>query len=246
MAPEKAEVRQELEDYFIEVGRLEKDANYTPTDLRYVTNTLIAEQLFRDRISEVESDTGFVGRVGDWVDRYMLRQIPIGMVEDLTKRRERKGEELLQAALMMNPKQYKEFISNYIEELSQEGFFLSDNIYALQDGFDEALNAGYDPWAGLKQFLAVSGLLLLGNTLWLAQKAWATPSKSKISRFVSGSLMCAVPPFFSALTKTEMDIVAAVVTIPFIALYLLIGGIFAHQLAKALRNIVEKFNALPD
>jgi hypothetical protein len=159
MAPEKAEVRQELEDYFIEVGRLEKDANYTPTDLRYVTNTLIAEQLFRDRISEVESDTGFVGRVGDWVDRYMLRQIPIGMVEDLTKRRERKGEELLQAALTMNPKQYKEFISNYIDELSDEGFFLSDNIYALQDGFEEATNAGYDPFgnviAGLAAFEAI-------------------------------------------------------------------------------------------
>lgn len=178
LSPEKVEVQQQLEDFFIEQGLMVDGVDYTPTDLRYVTNTLIAEQLFRDRISEVEDETGFLGRIGDWVDRYMIRQIPIGMYEDLTRRRERKGEELLQAAMTMNPGEYKEFISNYIEELSQEGFFLSDNIFALQDGFEEALNAGYDPFAEVGQAFAVLEAVGLGKPLKAGIKSLSSLGKA--------------------------------------------------------------------
>lgn len=178
MAPEKAQVQQELEDFFIEQGILVEGAEYTASDLRYVTNTLIAEQLFRDRISEVADETGFLGHIGDWVDRYLLRQMPIGMIEDLTRRKERKGEELLQAAITMNPTEYKEFIEGYIEELSQEGFFLSDNIFALQDGFEEALNAGYDPLAGVTQAFAALEAVGLGKPLKSGIKGLASLGKA--------------------------------------------------------------------
>ena len=152
---EKSEIEQELEDFYIENGILVKGVEYTPTDLRYSTNMLIAEQLFRDAISEAEEDKSVIGKIGDFVDRYMIRQIPIGMLEDITRRSERKGVDLMQAAITMNPAQYKEFISGYIEELKQEGFFLEGNIFALADGFEEARNAGYDPMADFNQLIAL-------------------------------------------------------------------------------------------
>jgi len=152
---EKSKVEQELEDFFVENGILVEGVEYSPTDLRYATNILLAEQLFRDAISEAEEDKSIVGKVGDFVDRYMLRQIPIGMLEDITRRSERKGVDLMQAAVTMNPTEYKEFISGYIEELQQEGFFLEGNIFALMDGFEEARNAGYDPMADFNQLVAI-------------------------------------------------------------------------------------------
>jgi len=155
----KTKVYQELEDYYIELGILLEDTEYTETDIRYTTNLMIAEQVFRDRLSDVERDTGVVGYFGDFVDRYIIRQIPIGALEDLTFRSERKGADLLQAALTMNPKEYKSFIEAYADEAASEGFFVSDNYFALQAAYDEAVNAGYDPFAKLNSILAAAELV---------------------------------------------------------------------------------------
>lgn len=161
-AQEKASVAQELEDYFVEAGVLTEGAEYTVTDLRHTINMNIAEQLFRDKISEVAGETSIAGYVGDFVDRYFIRHFPIGAYEDLTRRSERKGQELLQASIELNPKEYKAFIEAYIEELSEEGVFVGDNIFALQDGFQEAVNAGYDPMAGVNQLLTLGDVVGLG------------------------------------------------------------------------------------
>lgn len=155
---QKQQVVLETQTYNPEQTYLIDGVEYTQSDMRYATNVQIAEQLFRDRINQIDDDTGVVGKVTDWVDRYVLRQIPIGMIEDLTRRSERKGAELMQAAITMNPEEYKTYIETYIEELSQEGFFKSENLFALYDGFNEATNAGYDKWATLNQVLAVADI----------------------------------------------------------------------------------------
>jgi hypothetical protein len=156
---EKAQVLLNLKDYFIETGIYADDIEYTPTDIRYTTNTLIAEQIIRDRLSKVEEETGTLGTIGDFLDRYLIRQIPIGAVEDLTRRSTREGKELLQAALTMDPEEYRVYITNYVDEIAAEGALTSENLFALREALDKATNAGYDPWAGVAQIFAVAELV---------------------------------------------------------------------------------------
>lgn len=171
---EKEEVQADLQDYYIETGILVEGVDYSATELRFVTNRMIAEQKFRDRIAEIEDDTGFFGKASDWLDRYIIRQFPIGAVEDLTSRATRKGKELLQAQIEMSPKEYSIYMDNYIQELSEEGVFKSDNFFAMMDGYEEAVNAGYDPYDELK--IVFGGLDLLPLAA-LATKGVAGASK---------------------------------------------------------------------
>lgn len=164
---EKSKVEHDLEDFFIEQGFFVEGVEYTPTDIRYQTNSLIAEQVFRDKLSKVQDDTGSWGVVGDFMDRYFVRQLGMGWYEDVTKRTERRGKDLMQAALTMEPEEYRSFITQYADEIAAEGVFTSENLFALQQGLDEATNAGYDPAAVLQQLLAVAGA---GEALNLAGK----------------------------------------------------------------------------
>ena len=154
---EKSQVEHELQDFFIEQGYFVEGVEYTPTDIRYQTNTLIAEQVFRDRLSQVQDDTGSWGVLGDFMDRYFVRQLGLGWYEDITKRSERRGVDLMQAALTMEPEEYRSFITQYANEIAAEGVFTSENLFALQQGLDEATNAGYDPSAMVQQVLAIAG-----------------------------------------------------------------------------------------
>lgn len=154
---EKSEVELELQDFFIEQGIFVEGVEYTPTDIRYQTNTLIAEQVFRDRLSKVQDETGTWGVVGDFMDRYFVRQLGLGWYEDVTKRTERRGRDLMQAAIEMEPEEYRSFITQYADEIAAEGVFTSENLFALQQGLDEATNAGYDPAAVAQQLLGILG-----------------------------------------------------------------------------------------
>jgi len=158
---EKNRILNELKDYYIETGVYSEDTEYSEFDIRYTTNSIIGEQIIRDRIAQVEEDTGIVGTIGDFVDRYFIRQIPIGAIEDLTGRSEREGKDLLGAQLRMDPEEYRVFITNYVNEIAAEGFFTSENLFALREALDKATNAGYDPYTKLNQFLAITEILPL-------------------------------------------------------------------------------------
>jgi hypothetical protein len=111
---------------------------------RFATNLQIGQEKFEAAIAEVMEDSGFTGYATDFIDRYFVRAVPVGGYEQINNRNEEKGTELLTAALTMDATQYEQFIEGYVADLRNEGFFKSDNIFALADGLAEFGNAGYD------------------------------------------------------------------------------------------------------
>ena len=138
---------------------------------RFATNLQLAQEQFLNRINSEETDTGWFGTATDFVDRYVLRAVVIGGWEQMFNRNEVKGLELLNAAASMSPDEYSVFIDNYINELDSEGFFKSDNIFALQDGLLELENRGENPnefidrFFGLVDVAPVIGAAAKGATL---------------------------------------------------------------------------------
>jgi len=169
-AEEKRLMYSSASDFFTEEALTLGNPNYSPSAARSAKNLAIAEEIFRERLSGISDETGFFGYAGDFIDRYFLRAIPVGAIEDLTKRSERKGRELLDAATTMDADEYRAFINAYADELSEEGFLTNDNFFALSDGFNEATNAGYDPMSGINQALGALDLLALGKLVGSAGK----------------------------------------------------------------------------
>lgn len=120
------------------------DPSITSEISRMATNIQIGQELFRQAIEESKEDTSWFGYGWDFFDRNFLRTIPIGGFEQVTNRNERKGRELVGAAVSMSSEEYTQYIKSYIEELKSEGFFTGDNIFAILDGMAEFENSGYD------------------------------------------------------------------------------------------------------
>lgn len=149
---DKKEMLVNASEFFIEQAIAIGKPDFTAPLVRLQTNRGIAAQLF---LQELENHSLF-GKTKGFVDRFMLRQIPIGAVEDITGRTGRKGFELQQAALSMNPEEYTVFIKEYIEELRQERFLDADNFWAFVQGFEEATNGGYDPMEGINRAFGIA------------------------------------------------------------------------------------------
>lgn len=75
-----------------------------------------------------------VGSVLNWVDRYVIRQFPIGAFEDLTMKRKTVSEEFSRAiAGDMSMEEYDVFLSERLEEYLEQGVLFADNPMAAQD-----------------------------------------------------------------------------------------------------------------
>lgn len=156
---EKKSGMDRFSDFVLEDALTVDDPNYNPRLANLMRNQQIAFEVMSERFKGAQ-EKGVAGTVMDFVDRYLIRQIGIGTYEDITRRSERKGLELAQAAADMGGDEYREYIEAYADELSEEGVFRGENWFAYQDGLNEAVNAGRDPNAGFNQFMG--GLDLLG------------------------------------------------------------------------------------
>ena len=156
---EKKSGMDAFSDFILEDALTVDDPNYNPRLANLYRNQQIAFEVMSERFKGAQ-EKGVVGTTLDFMDRYLLRQIGIGTYEDITRRSERKGLELAQAAAGMGGDEYREYIEAYADELAEEGVFRGDNWFAYQDGLNEAVNAGVDPNAGFNQVMG--GLDLLG------------------------------------------------------------------------------------
>jgi len=168
-AAEKRTDMQKFQDFVLEGALTVNDPNYDPQLHRMLINQQIAMEIFEERFKDAQ-EKGVIGKTVDFVDRYFLRYIGIGMYEDITKRSERKGREIATAAATMSPEEFREFSENYADELAEEGIFRGENFFALQDGLYEAINSGYDPNANLNAVLGVvDAVPLVGGSLRAAK-----------------------------------------------------------------------------
>jgi hypothetical protein len=149
-------------DYYLEGALTYDDPNFSPVTVRSIVNLQIAAEEIEVALREVEEDTSFFGYVTDFADRYLLRQIPIGAIEEVTNRTGRSSDELLEAASTLSPEEYREYIRDYVEDLKSEGFFKSENYFALGDGLREVEKRGYTPEAHITALLGLSDLVGAG------------------------------------------------------------------------------------
>jgi hypothetical protein len=159
---EKKAGMDRFSDFVLEDALTVDDPNYNPRMANLYRNQQIAFEVMAERFKGAQ-EKGVVGTTLDFVDRYLIRQIGIGTYEDLTRRSERKGLELAQAAADMDGDEYRQFIEAYADELTEEGVFRGDNWFAYQDGLNEAVNAGYDVNAGFNQIMGATDLAGLGG-----------------------------------------------------------------------------------
>lgn len=155
---EKRSAMDRASDFWLESALTVDNPDYNPRLARSVQNQQIAFEVMAERFKGAQ-EQGTTATVLDFLDRYLLRQIGIGTYEDITRRSERKGLELAQAAADMDSDEYREFISAYADELAEEGVFRGENWFAYQDGVNEALNAGIDLNAGFNQIMGFTDLL---------------------------------------------------------------------------------------
>ncbi len=131
-----------LEQY-LTVGNSE----YNPALARAIVNQQIAAEVIQEAVEKNDEGSSTIGQVFDFFDKYLLRQIPLGALEDLSYSGVRKSEEILHAQTSMSADDFRVYIKEYIEEKAQEGVLRKDNIFALQQGLEIATAAGELPSA---------------------------------------------------------------------------------------------------
>lgn len=153
-------------DFIIEQAGAVNDVDYSDVQTRYMTNMQIASEIVAEKRRQAgEDEMGFLGFAGDFVDRYLFRQLPIGMIEDLTARTERKGREVLEQAIALPPQEFSRWMQSYADEVSTEGVFGDENYFAAVDLQTEVESAGFDPNKGTKQFFGIVDAVTLGAPL---------------------------------------------------------------------------------
>jgi hypothetical protein len=142
-------------DFVLEDPLVRNNPEYKDFEILGARRSQRAMEMLQDRMEQ--EDKGIGGYVMDFVDREIFRQIPIGAIEDITKRSERKGRELAAARYdaSISDEEWEEGFQAYLDEVGAEGFFRSENYFAFQDLWNEATNAGYDPSANVNAALGV-------------------------------------------------------------------------------------------
>lgn len=133
-------------DFVLEGALSVDDPRYSPAFARLVTNQQIAAEMIQEKFAETLGQ-GTGATVWDWTDYYIFRHIPFGLLDDLGMRGSREGLENALAQANLAPEEFRQVYSQQLDDLAREGFFTSENYFAVVNEFDRALNAGYDPSA---------------------------------------------------------------------------------------------------
>ena len=131
------------------------DKNVTALENRARANIQVYRELVSEAVRRTEASASGLGSAADFVDRYILRQTLFGWTEDISRRTEREGNELINNAVNLSPKEFLAYAKNKIDEVSNEGFLSSKGLFALRANLDAALKLGFDPDGTLTALLGV-------------------------------------------------------------------------------------------
>ncbi|MBL4795798.1 MAG: hypothetical protein JKY50_00130 [Oleispira sp.] len=169
-------------DLTVETDVLMSDVGTSAVELRFLRRTSWAEAFITEEVRKLSDDTSTVGVVGDFIDRFLIRQIVMGTIDDLTDKTGARGEELLDAAMspILTDDAYKTFILEKIEEMKGQGVFTRENLFAMQDLLESATNRGFNPNARMNAAFAGLDVLLVAAPL--ASKVSKLKNLAKINR----------------------------------------------------------------
>ena len=145
-------------EFVTEQALTQGNVEWDDLQTRLATNYQIADEVASKVRSKAESDATWFNYGADFIDRYIFRQFPIGMVEDFSARTESTGREILTKAATLPPKEFRKWIENYAVQVGEEGFFGSNNIFAAMEFQDRVTNKGFDPMKETTQALALLDL----------------------------------------------------------------------------------------
>jgi len=144
-------------DFYLTPNMVLDNPAFNSSLARLMKNREIAMEKIQAAVDEVNG--GIASDIWDFIDWGVLRGITIGEYEDITRRTERRGEEFLHMMMTEDFGENPAVIDEIINDAREEGFFDSDNLFALSNLKDEMTNAGYDPEADIWQALAIAGVV---------------------------------------------------------------------------------------
>lgn len=139
-----------------------QDKNVTALENRARANIQVYRELVSEAVRRTDASASGLGSAADFVDRYLFRQTLFGWTEDISRRKEREGNELINNAVNLTPKEFLAYAKNKIDEVSNEGFLSSKGLFALRENLDAALKLGFDPDGTLTALLGVLDVPLGG------------------------------------------------------------------------------------
>ena len=161
---EKEDEVKSYTDFVIEGALTVGDDRFSPALARLAVNQQLAAEMVEGRFKEV-LEQGYGSYAWDFVDRYIFRYLPFGMLEDLGMRGVEEGRANAIAASTMSPEEFKKYFETHLDSVAQEGFFTSNNVFAIREALERSQNSGYDPAATWNRVFAIADAVGLAKGL---------------------------------------------------------------------------------
>ena len=167
-------------------------------NLASIKYQLTVEKL-QDAIEDNAAKTG-AGTVANWFDRYILRNFPIGAFEAATGKPTGINHEFASAiSSNMTVQDFEIFLDTKMDEFLEQGFFVDDNPFALQDLLTSAVKLGNDDKALGDAVLGAIDLIPLAG--FAGKTVVKTASSVKQAREIS-KIMNGISKSPTASTRT--------------------------------------------
>ena len=148
------------------------NANQNRAQIKYQLTVEAIQNAMQDNAAA--SNTG---AVVDWVDRYIIRQFPIGSFEDMTFKSKGVSEQFARAISGdMSVDEYKVFLDTNIKDYLDQGVFAKNNPKALADLLDAATRFGNNDDAFVNALMGAADILPLA--IGVAGKAVKTTART--------------------------------------------------------------------
>src|SRR6056297_1791438 len=136
----------QFDDFVIEGALASDNPNYSPALANILVNQQIASEAVQQRFEET-LEQGGAKIAWDFIDYYIFRYLPFGLLEDLGMKQKWGGLEEAREQASLSPSDYKRTLPEQIESAAEEGVFTSENYFAVRRELERAINAGYAPEA---------------------------------------------------------------------------------------------------
>jgi len=153
------------DQYLLSQSMLAEDGSITPQAASTLSKVAIFDQILLRKIEE--NNDGAIRKFFTLLDVNVLREITLGISENITYRSNREGTEIREAFTSgMSNEEFTEWAEDYIEERKDEGFFSRNSIWTLQNTARDRTYLGNNPYAHVNALFGVVDLAALGSTKW--------------------------------------------------------------------------------
>ena len=154
--------RMSFSNFILTQGLMINDGDVNPYVSNAITNLEIWDSLMAEEIDNNEQ--GLFSKILTFLDVNVLREITIGIAENVTFRSNREGSEIRAAFQDMRPEDFRVWAADYIKERKNEGVFSRDSIWNLYKTAHDREYLGDDPYAPLYAALGLLDAASLGST----------------------------------------------------------------------------------